>query len=169
MEIESVQRRADAERIERLLEEIHSMAGPTTWQRVEELVHRLVTLYGDGLGQLVGHVRAEGALGPSLEARLCADELVSSLLVLHGLHPRSPLERIERALDALRPRLGNRRVVLKGVDEDGTARLRVEDDGIEELVRETVEAAAPDLAAVAIERPGDDGFVPLRVHGRPGR
>ena len=38
------------ERIERLLEEVRSMASPPAWQRVDELIRLILELYGSGLG-----------------------------------------------------------------------------------------------------------------------
>jgi hypothetical protein len=48
------------------------------------------------------------AVHDRLMERLLKDELVEALLLLHGLHPQSLEERIERALLELRPRLSGR-------------------------------------------------------------
>ena len=50
--------------------------------------------------------------------RLADDELVASLLLVHGLHPTTSTTRVERALDGVRPYLGSHGgdVELLGVD-----------------------------------------------------
>jgi hypothetical protein len=57
------------------------------WGRVEAFVSALLELYGDGLERVVTFARAEARSPVALDARLSSDEVVSSLLVLHGLHP----------------------------------------------------------------------------------
>jgi hypothetical protein len=66
-------------RIEQLLSELRATAGPQVWPRVDELVSALVTLYGEGLARLLAALDEVG------RARLRGDELVASLLELHGL------------------------------------------------------------------------------------
>ena len=47
-----------------------------------------------------------GRLDDDVLAALADDELVASLLLVHGLHPDDLDERVERALDVVRPYLG---------------------------------------------------------------
>lgn len=85
---EDAQLHRDSARIEQLLDELKAMVGPPALQRIEELVTALVTLYGAGLERMVRAAR-EAARDPGeLAGRLCGDELLSSLLMLHDLHPR---------------------------------------------------------------------------------
>jgi Fe-S cluster biogenesis protein NfuA len=137
------------------------MAGPTTWQRVEELVRRLVGLYGDALGRILAASGADGAPDPALAARLCDDELVSSLLLLHGLHPIPAAERVARAVEALRARLApDVAIELTGLGEDGVVRLRVAGEasgcgGAGAALARSIEGAileaAPEVSRVEIE------------------
>jgi hypothetical protein len=133
-------------RVERLLEELRGSAGPQVWPRVEELVRSLVDLYGSALARTVAAVE-EGR-----RAALADDELVGSLMALHGLHPLPIEARVRRALDAVAAQLG--RVELVALDR-GRARLRAVDappvDGAEELLRRSVEEAAPELDAIEID------------------
>jgi hypothetical protein len=78
--------RRESERICQLIEDLGAMGGAPVRQRAEELVSRLVHLYGTGLGNLMAIVGPE-RLDDTTRARLAADPLVSSLLVLHGIHP----------------------------------------------------------------------------------
>jgi len=81
--------RREGERIAQLIEDLGEMAGAPVGQRVEELVRRLMHLYGTGLASLLrilGSALPQG-LDDATRARLRGDELLSSLLVLHGIHP----------------------------------------------------------------------------------
>ena len=81
--------RREGERIAQLIEDLGAMAGAPVRQRVEEVVRRLMHLYGTGLANLLRIVGGERLqrLDDATRARLRADALLSSLLVLHGIHP----------------------------------------------------------------------------------
>jgi len=154
--------RPDGDRIEQLLDELQRTAGPNTWPRVEELVRRLVDLYGDGLDRLLGHARAAGADAARLGDAAEADDVLSGLLLLHGLHPRPLEERVERALARVRTYLGAHAggVEWLGIDAHGTARLRLlgNCDGcpsslatVETTLRAALEEAAPEIADFHVE------------------
>jgi Fe-S cluster biogenesis protein NfuA len=163
--------REESERIQALLDEVRELAPRPAWQRVEELVQRLVSLYGEGLRRLLDHARAVGADGP-LTGRLCDDELVSSLLLLHDLHPLSVDERVGGALDRVRPYLAERGARIELIEvRDAVARIRFIGGGgcssgaLREAVRRAVEDAAPELEHVEVEEPPAAPLVQLR---RPG-
>jgi hypothetical protein len=150
---------ADGDRIARLLDELRAMAGPTTWQRVEELLRCVTGLYGAALGRVLELAREGGALDPARAARLCEDELVSSLLLLHGLHPVPAAERIARAVERLRERLAPQiELAVEDAGSQHVVRLRVRGEpggcgggaalarGIENALLE----AAPELERVEI-------------------
>jgi hypothetical protein len=80
--------RREGERIAQLIEDLATMAGAPVRQRVDELVRRLVHLYGTGLERLLQIVAGDPErMDDTVRARLRADALLSSLLVLHGIHP----------------------------------------------------------------------------------
>jgi Fe-S cluster biogenesis protein NfuA len=83
-------------RVETLVQTCESRA------QAQELVQTLVTLYGEALRRILDTVASAESDNRIVE-RLCEDEFVASLLVVHDLHP-VPLElRVERALDKARP------------------------------------------------------------------
>ncbi|HEX4245457.1 MAG TPA: hypothetical protein VHY77_07825 [Acidimicrobiales bacterium] len=90
---------AVADRIESLVDELRSATEGRVWLRVEELVRLLTELYGAGMARTLELAGDH----PDLIARLARDELVSSLLILHDLHPDSLEQRVERALGAVTP------------------------------------------------------------------
>ncbi len=123
------------------------------------MVQTLLELYGEGLGRIVESVGRLG--GDDLKDALLDDELISHLLLLHGLHPVDLETRVLGALDEVRPYLeshgGN--VEFLGVQGD-VARVRLEGscDGcpsstmtLKLAIEEAVQKAAPELVGVEAE------------------
>jgi len=151
----------DAARIDQLLESLQGMAGPSTWMAIEELMERLLRTYGAGLARALAHARAAGADGARFDERLGEDDLLSSLLLLHGLHPLPLRARVERALEKVRPALGSHAgdVELAALDERGSLTLRFLGScsgcpssraTVEHTVRRAIEEAAPEIATIEI-------------------
>ena len=146
-------------KIETLLGEIESFEDPEARARTAEMVQTLLELYGEGLGRIVESV---GRLGSEdLKDELLGDELITHLLLLHGLHPIDVQTRVLGALDEVRPYLeshgGN--VQFLGIG-DGVARVRLEGscDGcpsstmtLKLAIEEAVQKAAPELEGVEAE------------------
>ncbi|HEY2900546.1 MAG TPA: hypothetical protein VGL59_08220 [Polyangia bacterium] len=76
----------EAERITQLIDEIGTMGGAVIRQRMEEAVRNLVHLYGAGLERLMKMLASQSRESQT-EKQIAADPLLSSLLLLHGLHP----------------------------------------------------------------------------------
>jgi Fe-S cluster biogenesis protein NfuA/nitrite reductase/ring-hydroxylating ferredoxin subunit len=123
------------------------------------MVQTLLELYGEGLGRIVESVGRLG--GEDLKDELLGDELITHLLLLHGLHPVDVETRVLGALDEVRPYLeshgGN--VQFLGIG-DGVARVRLEGscDGcpsstmtLKLAIEEAVQKAAPELEGVEAE------------------
>jgi Fe-S cluster biogenesis protein NfuA/nitrite reductase/ring-hydroxylating ferredoxin subunit len=151
---------ATGERIEHLLE-ASAAAGPVARERAEELVRLVVELYGAGLERVLELAYDAGALDDDLLEAMAADELVSSLLIVHGLHPYGVEERVQRALDGVRPYLGSHGgdVELREVTADGVVRLALlgSCDGcassavtLELAVEDAIHAAAPEVVAIEV-------------------
>jgi Fe-S cluster biogenesis protein NfuA len=151
---------AVGERVEALLSELRSQAGPQVAATAEELVSCLVELNGAGLAritEIVGAAEVEGA-EPQLMDKLVADPLVESLLIVHDLHPLDTSTRVRRAVEEVLPQLGSHagNVEYLGLDEAGVLRLRLEQSGcsadtVRDLIEKAVAGAAPEAAGVAIE------------------
>jgi Fe-S cluster biogenesis protein NfuA len=160
--------RAAGERIEQLIDALGT-AGPVARERAEELVRVVVDLYGAGVERMLEIVDDGGGLTGSTLDALADDELVSGLLVVHGLHPYGVAERVERALESVRPYLRSHGgdVELLGLrdGEDGagvTASLRLVGhcDGcagstatLQSAVEGAVEAAAPEVVRIEVAAP----------------
>ena len=148
---------AAGERVEALLSELRSQAGPRVAATAEELVSCLVELYGAGLATITEIIGADDA-GPQLMDKLVADPLVESLLLVHDLHPLDTSARVRRAVEEVLPQLGSHagNVEYLGLDEAGVLRLRLEQSGcsadtVRDLIEKAVAGAAPEAAGVAIE------------------
>lgn len=155
---------ATGERVEALLDRL---AGDTeTLEVAEDLVRELVGMYGAALRRILDLAHDRAADPDELLEGLSGDHLIAGLLALHDLHPVSPKERIEAALDGLRPTLAveGGDLTLVGLD-DGVARVQIEARVIPPMMRETVistvRAAAPELGSVEVDSPPAEAFIPL--------
>jgi Fe-S cluster biogenesis protein NfuA len=171
--------RATGERVEALLAELRTRAGPQAGDAAEELVGCLVELYGAGLTAIVAILGADPEAGPRLQAALAGDPLVESLLLVHDLHPLDADARINRALERLRPQLGSHAGAIEylGIDDQGVAGLRLTAGGhgcgsssstVRQAVEEAVAEAAPEVAGVHVEEIAAPPEVPLlQIMRRP--
>ncbi|WP_159920260.1 MULTISPECIES: NifU family protein [Nocardia] len=145
--------REAGDRIETLLE-ASSAGGALARERAEQLVRELVELYGAGLTRVVGLLDAEAV------ERLARDDLVASLLLVHGLHPHDVDTRVRAALDSVRPYLGSHGGDVHLVDiVDGVVRLELAGSckscpsssvTLELAVDDAVRAAAPEIESIEV-------------------
>lgn len=154
--------RAVGDRIEELLSELRTSLDPVQWRKVEETISLVTDLYGGGLAAVVRTVQRDDA-GSRVMGDLVADELVSSLLVLHGLHPQTMGERVEAALADVRPYLRSHGgdVELLELDElRGGVRLQLlgSCDGcpsssatLKHAVERAIAEAAPEIGSIEVE------------------
>jgi len=170
--------RAVGDRIETLLE-ASSSGGVVARERAEELVRLVADLYGGGLERMMEILDDLGALTGEVLDGFAGDDLVASLLLVHGLHPEDVATRVERALDSVRPYLGSHGgdVELLGITDDGVVRLRLlgSCDGCASsaatmslAVQDAISQAAPevtgfDVVAPTAAEPTGRGLIPLEV------
>ena len=157
--------RRAGERVEALLAELGSQAGPQVAATAEELVSCLVELYGAGLAEIVriiGEDAEENGSGRRLMEKLADDPLVESLLLLHDLHPMPVADRVQRAIDRVMPQLGPHAGTAEfaGLDETGVVRIRLEltDHGrqahagaVQEALEQAVADAAPEASGARFD------------------
>lgn len=152
--------RLTGERIDTLLNASAS-GGTVAHQRAEELVRLVTDLYGAGLERMLDLMHDAGRLDDELLALLAKDDLVASLLLVHGLHPYSVETRVEEALESVRPYLGSHGGDVELLEvSDGTVRLRLlgSCDGcpsssvtLKLAVEGAIEAAAPEVSVIEVE------------------
>ncbi|MFI8521590.1 hypothetical protein ACIGEZ_27815 [Streptomyces sp. NPDC085481] len=89
-------------RIEEVLDRLAESGDADACAAAEDVVRVLMEFYGSGLARVVDLLARPAARPPADPlGPLLADELVASLLNLHGLHPEDVPTRIDRALAAL--------------------------------------------------------------------
>src|SRR5262249_3176814 len=97
--------RTAGDRIQTLLDSC-AANGAAAYERAQQLVREVVGLYGAGLERIMQLAQVAGQ-GPALAERLATDDLVASLLLVHGLHPHDLHRRVSDALERVRPYLGS--------------------------------------------------------------
>lgn len=150
-------------RVEALVGALEQCPDPAAREAARQLVRTLLDLHAAGLGRILDVAGRES----TLVGRLAEDDLVSGLLLLHGLHPHPASARVSRVLDRGRLRLrdlGGDAELIAASDE--LVRLRVRGEvspalrrAVEELVTEVAPDAALDVEEVA--DPTQAGRVPL--------
>jgi Fe-S cluster biogenesis protein NfuA/nitrite reductase/ring-hydroxylating ferredoxin subunit len=146
--------RTAGDRIQTLLDAT-SAAGAAARERAEQLVHEVVQLYGAGLARIMAMVE-----DPALVDRLARDDLVASLLLVHGLHPHDINRRVSEALDRVRPYLGSHGGDVHLLEVVGdTVRLQFAGSckscpssavTLELAVEDAVRAAAPEISEIEV-------------------
>ena len=168
--------RERVQRIGGLVQEIEAIADPALRATTKELVQSLMDMHGAVLERALEIVSAAGDPGMSLIEQLGRDPMVSSVLVLYGLHPEDLDARVLKAIDRVKPQLRKQgcEVELLGLSE-GAVRLRVQTGehtcgSTAKTAQATLEGAiyeaAPDIASLAIEGldgQAASGFVALNM------
>lgn len=159
--------RAAGERIEALLDGL-SVEGTVARERAEQLVREVADLYGAALARVTALADDAGL------QRLTGDDLIASLLLVHGLHPHGIDRRVADALDRVRPYLGSHGgdiellEVVPGRGTDVTVRLRFAGSckscpssaaTLELAVEDAVRAAAPEVTAIEVVTADADAAV----------
>ena len=167
------------QRIGELVERLESTAAPDARALAKELVESLMALHGAALERMleIAARTNDADAGRGIIERCAHDELVSSVLLLYGLHPEDLKTRVANALDKKRSFLeshsASAELVSIGADGTVTVRLHVKASGgcgaTAALVKSTIEGAiqdaAPDAATIVVEESGAGlkaaGFVPV--------
>jgi hypothetical protein len=140
-------------RIEALVQALEACPDRTAREAARELVRALLDLHAAGLARMLDLVAPPAEPGVNTTERFVRDRLVSSLLLLHGLHPVPVADRVARALG----RLGDVEL-LEATAQRVRVRLRGDpaaEASLRRAVEEAVVESAPDVAAVVIEEAWD--------------
>lgn len=153
---------ATGRRVEEVLDRLAQRDDREASAAAEELVRVLMDFYGAGLARIM-HLMGSATGDDGPRPALLRDELVTSLLVLHDLHPEDTATRIGRALDSVRRQ---HPAEIAEFDADtGTLRLRAADSGgcgcpsTSQQAQQAVEAAvscfAPEVTSMGWEAAGE--------------
>jgi Fe-S cluster biogenesis protein NfuA/nitrite reductase/ring-hydroxylating ferredoxin subunit len=193
--VEEGQWRTAGDRIQTLLDSC-AASGAAAFERAQQLVREVVGLYGAGLERIMQLAEASGSdseHAPDLAERLATDDLVASLLLVHGLHPHDVHRRVSDALDRVRPYLGSHGGdvdLLEVTDDPEGPRVLLAFRGsckscpssavtLELAVEDAVRAAAPEISSIEVVTPeptkspdaktvipAESLLAPLRSNGR---
>jgi len=157
-----------------LVHDLETIADPASRSAAKELVQLLMELHGTGLERILEIIFQSGDSGPQIIDDLGQDQLVSSLLILYGLHPEELQTRVERKLAQIDSKLHKMGAEAKLVGvSGGDVRVQVKVEGhgcgstrrtVQTAVEEAIYEAAPDLTSLAVEgleSPGETGFVAI--------
>ncbi len=164
-------------RIEELINGVESIGDEKMRTQAHELVEALLEMQGAGLERLMEIIYASGPTGQAMIDDLGHDELVSSLLLVHGLHPLDLESRVRNALEKVAPRLAQHggSVDLLGVTRAGAVKLRLAGNchgcpssilTLKFSIEEAIYAAAPDVTSLEVE--GATPLEPQTANGTNG-
>lgn len=151
-------------RIQELQERLDASPDSPARELGTELVGAVISLYGEGLERIITRL-GEGA------APLAEDSLVATLMLIHDLHPVPLADRVQAALDSVRPYMeshggnvellslehGVARIHLRGSCSDCSASSVT----LELAIKQALEEMAPDLEGLQVE-----GIAPQTVPGQ---
>lgn len=179
---DDAQWRTAGDRIQTLLD-ASAAGGAAAHERAEQLVREVTDLYGAGLERMM-HMAVTAH--PELAETFTADDLLASLMLVHGIHPHGVERRVADALDTVRPYLGSHGgdvhlLEVAGDPDNYTVRLQFSGScrscpsssvTLELAVEDAVRAAAPEITSievVAAEPDSKSRFIPAesllsRVH-----
>ena len=155
---------ATAQRVEHLLDRLGTMDA-RAGRLAEDLVAELIGLHTTGLERILAVL---GERDPDLPTALAEDPLVAGLFSLHDLHPTQLRDRVEAALDTVRPYLDSHGggVDLVDVSDVGEVTLRLQGscDGcaasqitLETAVEDAIRNAAPEVRSIEVDNPDPTG------------
>ena len=155
------------QRIGDLVQEIEAIADPATRATAKGLIQSLMDLHGAAIERTMEVIAEAGEPGIELIDRLGRDPMVSSLLVLYGLHPEDLDSRVQKAIEKVKPQLRKQGAEVEILElHEGVVRLRVQTGehtcgSTAKTVRAALEGAiydaAPDLSLLTLE--GLDGQI----------
>ena len=150
------------QRVGEIVEQLEATADPNARAMAKELMESLMALHGAALEKILNITHEAGETGDSLIRKFGDDQLVSSLLLLYGLHPCDMQSRVTSALEKSRGFLDlhSAKAELISISEDGavTLRLHLKPGGcgstaatVKSMLEAAIQDAAPDAASILVQ------------------
>ena len=146
------------DKIEELVHRAESFPDPSARNVAVDLLQAVLDFHAAALERVIGIVAASGSVGETILEQIATDDLTSSMLLLHDLHPDNLETRIKRAIHKLEEvffSLGARLSLL--AIEPGTVRLNFDSartwsgTPVRASVESAIFQAAPEIGNVVIE------------------
>jgi Fe-S cluster biogenesis protein NfuA len=157
------------QRLETLVQEAEGGPDPAVRAQFRQLVQALLDLHATGMERMLELIADKGETGGAILDECAADEVVSGLLLLHGLHPLSLEDRVQQALGRVQPLFDAHGVDLELMElDEATVRLRLEGTcpgDLRAAIEEAFAALAPDATVEleGLEEASVDGRIALPV------
>ncbi len=142
-----------------LVEQLEQYPDAEVREKALDLVQIIINIYGESLRRMIATLQSEPNCDQIL-LRMVNDEVIRSLLLIHGLMPVSLYDRIAAKLNEIRPYLLSQGcdVELLGID-NARARIRLMRHGkgappiaaLKAEIENELTAAAPDILGVEVE------------------
>jgi Fe-S cluster biogenesis protein NfuA len=149
------------QQLDSLLREAEQAADPAARTRLQQIVQALLELHGTALDRLLARLDDAGAPGHGILESCAQDDVVSGLLLLHGLHPHDVDQRVRHALDSVRPYLRSHGGNVELLEIQGEiVRLRLEGSchhcpsssvTMQQTIEEAIYARAPEITAIELD------------------
>jgi hypothetical protein len=155
--VDSAQFHGRMQRIEELIGAIQEHGNPVVRASAVEMVRALLDVHRAGLAEILSQISRQGEPGQTILNGLIQDDLVSRLLLLHGLHPVHLETRVRQALADARSWLQARGtdVELAQVSHE-VVRLRLNGgEDVHEILERAILEAAPDVLRIEFLNAGD--------------
>jgi Fe-S cluster biogenesis protein NfuA len=153
--------RIHTERVDKLVGRLDSCSDPELRAVALELVQTVVELHGAALDRMLESIARTPAGEQALDEAI-KDDLVASVLLLHGLHPDPMETRVLRALDKVRPYLSSHGGDVEFVSADkGVVHIKLlgscgscpsSSITLKNAVEDAVYEAAPDIVELIAEK-----------------
>src|SRR5690348_10999880 len=91
------------DRVQELQARLEDLGQSVPRDLADELVSAVVQMYGAGLERILAALFEGGPEGERIAGSLADDPLVATLLLIHDLHPVPLEQRVQQALDSVRP------------------------------------------------------------------
>lgn len=159
------------DRIEGLVHQAESLSDPLARSVAVNLLQAVLDFHSAGLERALEIAAESGEAGKAIIQKIATDDLTSSLLLLHDLHPDDLETRIHRAVDKLQEMFSTLGAKLSLLSiEPGTVRLQFDSartwsgTPVRTSVENAIFQAAPEITTVIIEgfkEPAPADFVPV--------
>jgi Fe-S cluster biogenesis protein NfuA len=164
--------KAQTDRVEKLAARLEKANDPETRATALELVQSVIELHGAALQALIDHCVATPE-GERILDQALQDDLVSSMFLLHNLHPDDLETRVLRGIESVRPYLKSHGgdCELAGID-NGIVHLRLHGScgscpssslTLKSAVEEALFQAAPDIKEIIAENAAAEPAAPSNL------
>jgi hypothetical protein len=139
------------QRIEELIATIQEHGNPVVRASAVDLVRTLLDIHRAALEEMLVQIVRRGEAGQAIMKEYLQSDLITCLLLLHGLHPVDLPTRLQQAIEQSRLRLrtyGADVELAQASHEAVSLRVRGGSGEVQRLLEEAILAAAPDILRI---------------------